>query len=41
MDPKAFGEALLAVGVTPIISVGMALVVVAGLLALIRKADHR
>jgi hypothetical protein len=41
MDTRAFGEALLAVAMTPVISVGMALAVVAGILMILRKADRR
>ncbi len=37
MDPKALAEALVAVGATPVISIGMALVVVAGIVALAKK----
>jgi hypothetical protein len=41
MDLKALAEALVAVGMTPVISIGMALAVVAGILAVSRKLYRR
>jgi hypothetical protein len=41
MDLKALGETLVAVGLTPVISLGMALVVVAGIIAVSRRLYRR
>lgn len=37
MDPQALGEALVAVAVTPVVSAGMALLVIAGIIALAKR----
>lgn len=37
MDAQALGEALFAVGVTPIVSAGMALLVIVGIIALAKR----
>jgi hypothetical protein len=41
MNLQALGETLVAVGLTPVISIGMALAVVAGILAVSKKMYRR
>lgn len=40
MDPKAILEAIVAVGLTPVVSIGMALLVVGGIIYLVRKLNR-
>jgi hypothetical protein len=41
MDPRALGEALLAVSVTPVVSIAMALFVFGGVFFLLKRLDRK
>ena len=41
MDPRALGEALLTVSLTPVISVAMSLFVILGVIFVVRKVDRK